>query len=85
MLLQVTGITKSFETDPVLSNISLQIEERERIGLVGVNGAGKSTLLQIIAGELSYDEGSIFKAKETRIGYLRSRPVCNRIKVFGKS
>lgn len=73
MLLQVTGITKSFETDPVLSNISLQIEERERIGLVGVNGAGKSTLLQIIAGELSYDEGSIFKAKETRIGYLRQQ------------
>src|SRR5262249_4791244 len=44
--------------------------EREKIGLVGVNGAGKSTFLQIIAGEMSYDSGDIYKAKETRIGYL---------------
>lgn len=71
MLLQVSGISKSYGVTTVLSNISLQIEARERIGLVGVNGAGKSTLLQIIAGELSYDEGSIFKAKDTKIGYLR--------------
>ncbi|KEQ27965.1 ABC-F family ATP-binding cassette domain-containing protein [Paenibacillus tyrfis] len=71
MLLQVSAITKSYGVSTVLSNISLQIEARERIGLVGVNGAGKSTLLQIIAGELSYDSGSIFKAKETKIGYLK--------------
>ncbi|AEI39210.1 ATP-binding cassette domain-containing protein [Paenibacillus mucilaginosus] len=71
MLLQVSGITKSYGVNTVLSNISLQIEARERIGLVGVNGAGKSTLLQIIAGELSYDGGQIFKSKETRIGYLK--------------
>ncbi|MGF9713246.1 ATP-binding cassette domain-containing protein [Paenibacillus sp. JMULE4] len=71
MLLQVSGITKSYGASTVLSNISLQIEARERIGLVGVNGAGKSTLLQIIAGELSYDSGQIFKAKETKIGYLK--------------
>lgn len=71
MLLQVSAITKSYGVSTVLSNISLQIEARERIGLVGVNGAGKSTLLQIIAGELSYDAGNIFKAKETKIGYLK--------------
>ncbi|WP_282939437.1 ribosomal protection-like ABC-F family protein [Paenibacillus sp. RC67] len=71
MLLQVSGITKSYGINTVLSNISLQIESRERIGLVGVNGAGKSTLLQIIAGEMSYDSGDIFKAKETKIGYLK--------------
>jgi ATP-binding cassette subfamily F protein 3 len=71
MLLQVSGISKSYGVRSVLSNITLQIEARERIGLVGVNGAGKSTLLQIIAGEVSYDKGDIFKAKETKIGYLR--------------
>ncbi|WP_028553116.1 ABC transporter ATP-binding protein [Paenibacillus sp. UNC451MF] len=71
MLLQVSGITKSYGINTVLSNISLQIEARERIGLVGVNGAGKSTLLQIIAGEMSYDSGDIFKSKETKIGYLK--------------
>ncbi|TDF96185.1 ABC-F family ATP-binding cassette domain-containing protein [Paenibacillus piri] len=71
MLLQVSGISKSYGINTVLSNITLQIEPRERIGLVGVNGAGKSTLLQIIAGEMSYDSGDIFKAKETKIGYLK--------------
>ncbi len=70
MLLQVSNLTKSHGIKTVLTNISLQIQERERLGLVGVNGAGKSTLLQIMAGELSYDSGDIFKAKETRIGYL---------------
>lgn len=71
MLLQVNEVSKSYGATTVLSHISLQIEDRERIGLVGVNGAGKSTLLQIISGEISYDSGEIFKAKETRIGYLR--------------
>lgn len=70
MLLQANGITKLFGVTPVLEGINLQILERERIGLVGVNGAGKSTLLQILAGDMSYDGGQIFKAKETTIGYL---------------
>ncbi|MFK7697009.1 ribosomal protection-like ABC-F family protein [Paenibacillus sp. HJGM_3] len=70
MLLQVNQINKSYGVKPILSNISLQIQERERIGLVGANGAGKSTLLQIIAGHISADSGDIFKAKETRVGYL---------------
>lgn len=70
MLLQVSNITKSYGVNVVLSNISMQVQERERIGLVGVNGAGKSTLLKIIAGEMSADSGDIHKAKETKIGYL---------------
>jgi ATP-binding cassette subfamily F protein 3 len=71
MLLQVSDISKGYGVRTVLSHITLQIEDRERIGLVGVNGAGKSTLLQIIAGELSCDSGEIFKAKDTKIGYLK--------------
>ncbi|WP_338552940.1 ABC-F family ATP-binding cassette domain-containing protein [Paenibacillus sp. KS-LC4] len=70
MLLQVSNISKSYGVDPILSNITMQVLERERIGLVGVNGAGKSTLLKIIAGEISFDSGAIHKAKETRLGYL---------------
>jgi len=70
MLLQVSNLTKSYGVDPILSNINLQILERDKIGLVGVNGAGKSTLLKIIAGEISYDSGDIHKAKETKLGYL---------------
>ncbi|KOR82485.1 ABC-F family ATP-binding cassette domain-containing protein [Paenibacillus solani] len=70
MLLQANGITKLYGVTPVLDKINLQVLERERIGLVGVNGAGKSTLLKILAGEMSYDGGQIFKAKETTVGYL---------------
>ncbi len=71
MLLQVSNLTKSYGASNVLSQISLQVQEFERIGLVGVNGAGKSTLLQIIAGEMSCDSGDVFKSKETRIGYVK--------------
>lgn len=70
ILLQASNISKSYGTRTVLSNISLMVQERDRIGLVGVNGAGKSTLLQIISGEMSCDDGEIFKAKDVRIGYL---------------
>lgn len=70
MLLQVSNISKSYGVSAVLSHISMQVLEKERIGLVGVNGAGKSTLLKIIAGEMSADSGDIHKAKELRLGYL---------------
>ncbi|ANE47039.1 multidrug ABC transporter ATP-binding protein [Paenibacillus swuensis] len=70
MLLQANSIRKNYGVKTVLSNISLQVLEKERIGLVGVNGAGKSTLLKILAGEMSHDGGEIFKSKETKIGYL---------------
>jgi ATP-binding cassette subfamily F protein 3 len=70
VLLQLNGISKNYGVDAVLSHIDLQVNEKERIGLVGINGAGKSTLLKIIAGEIPQDEGQIIKAKETQIGYL---------------
>ncbi|WP_410771767.1 ABC-F family ATP-binding cassette domain-containing protein [Fontibacillus sp. BL9] len=70
MLLQATDITKLYGVTTILGGISLQVLERDRIGLVGVNGAGKSTFLQILAGELTPDGGQIFKAKETTVGYL---------------
>lgn len=70
ILLQCANISKSFGSETVLSNIKLEIHEKERIGLVGRNGAGKSTLLKIIAGELSYDEGELIIPKGVTIGYL---------------
>ncbi|MBO9597443.1 MAG: ABC-F family ATP-binding cassette domain-containing protein, partial [Cohnella sp.] len=70
MLLQANGISKHYGVTPVLEGITLLINERDRIGLVGVNGAGKSTLLKVLAGELRADHGSISKAKDVRIGYL---------------
>lgn len=70
ILLQVNQLSKSYGADPILSNIKLEVQTRDRIALVGRNGAGKSTLLKIIAGQLSYESGEIIKPKEVEIGYL---------------
>jgi ATP-binding cassette, subfamily F, member 3 len=70
ILLQVNQLTKYYGADLILSNIKLEVQNRDRIALVGRNGAGKSTLLKIIAGQLSYDSGEIIKPKDVSIGYL---------------
>ncbi|CDO04139.1 putative ABC transporter ATP-binding protein YheS [Oceanobacillus picturae] len=70
ILMQVNGISKAFGADEILSNIKLEVKENDRIALVGRNGAGKSTLLKIMAGELTYDSGELFKPKDLSLGYL---------------
>lgn len=70
ILMQLNGLSKSFGAEEILSNIKIEIKDKERIAIVGRNGAGKSTLLKIMAGELSYDEGELIKPKEVTIGYL---------------
>ncbi|WP_374723946.1 ABC-F family ATP-binding cassette domain-containing protein [Calidifontibacillus erzurumensis] len=70
IILQVNQLTKYYGADLILSNIKLEVQEKDRIALVGRNGAGKSTLLKIIAGQMSYDSGEIIKPKHITIGYL---------------
>lgn len=70
IVLQVNQITKSFNGEDILTNVKLEIQDRDRVALVGRNGAGKSTLLKIIAGEMSYDSGEIIMPKNIRLGYL---------------
>ncbi|HFK6337718.1 TPA: ATP-binding cassette domain-containing protein [Listeria monocytogenes] len=70
ILLQVQQISKFFGAEVILDNIKLEVKTGDRIALVGRNGAGKSTLLKIIAGKMSYDGGTISKAKSVEIGYL---------------
>lgn len=70
IVLQVNQITKSFNGEDILTNVKLEVQDRDRVALVGRNGAGKSTLLKIIAGEMSYDSGEIIMPKNIRLGYL---------------
>ncbi|WP_400164370.1 ABC-F family ATP-binding cassette domain-containing protein [Brevibacillus sp. TJ4] len=70
ILLQAEHIEKAYGVETILQDISLQIQTGERVGLVGVNGAGKSTLMKILAGELSYDSGTIRIPKDVTLGYL---------------
>lgn len=70
MLLQCSKIEKIFLSDPVLSDCSFHIEDKEKAAIVGINGAGKSTLLKIITGELSATSGEVTMAKGKTLGYL---------------
>ncbi|MFI3231378.1 MAG: ABC-F family ATP-binding cassette domain-containing protein [bacterium] len=70
MILACNNISKSYGVNNILNNISLNINEKEKIALVGVNGAGKSTLFKILTGELSYDDGEVIIPKNTKIGYF---------------
>ncbi|OEH53481.1 multidrug ABC transporter ATP-binding protein [Oceanobacillus sp. E9] len=70
ILMQLNGISKSFGTEEILSNIKVEIKDQDRIAIVGRNGAGKSTLLKIMANEIPYDEGEFFKPKDLTYGYL---------------
>lgn len=70
MILSCNDIKKSFGVKNILSNISFNINEKDKVALVGVNGAGKSTLFKIIVGEISKDSGDINIPKNTKIGYF---------------
>lgn len=70
MILSCKNLKKSYGVDLILDNISFQINEGDRVALVGRNGSGKSTLFKIIVGEIPYDQGNCIMPKNTTIGYL---------------
>ncbi len=69
--LKVSGLSKSFGSDTVFTNISFELRGGERLGLVGMNGAGKSTLLRCLIGEAEADTGSVVTTDNNTIGYLQ--------------
>lgn len=73
-LMTLENICKSYSEKTLLENISLGINQGEKIGIIGVNGTGKSTLLKIIAGAETCDSGNIIKANRVRIEYLPQNP-----------
>lgn len=77
ILLQLNNITKSFDGEDIFNDVGLEVKTGERIGIVGRNGAGKSTLMKIIAGVESYDEGTISKTKNLKLGYLTQQMTLN--------
>jgi macrolide transport system ATP-binding/permease protein len=69
-IIKVTGLEMNFNLRKILDNISFDIKNGERIGLVGYNGTGKTTLANILTGKLAPDKGVIGKSPELTIGYL---------------
>lgn len=70
IVLSCKDIHKSFGIDVILKNITFNINEGEKIGLIGANGAGKSTLFKILTCQMEYDSGELFIDKSKKVGYL---------------
>lgn len=70
IILQASDVTRRFNGVTFFEHLSMQIQDKGRVGLVGRNGAGKSTLLKMITGETTPDEGEISRKKGLRVAYL---------------
>ena len=73
MYFSISGADVSFSGETLLSNINLEIKDKEKVAIVGRNGCGKTTLLKLIFGEIEAEgeNASVNKSKDTEIGYLR--------------
>ena len=69
-VLDVQNLTLSFGEKTLFSNVSFDIKEKEKVGLIGCNGAGKTSLFKIITGEYTPDDGACFISKNSRLGYM---------------
>ena len=74
--IQVNGLIKSFEVGHnVLDGLTFQVDQGERVGLLGKNGAGKTTLFKILTGEMDYDEGEVTVGQGRRVGLISQIPI----------
>ncbi len=70
-ILELEGVSKSFDETAFVNNFSYVFKRGERVGLVGANGTGKTTLLNLITGHLAPDSGTITTGETIRFGYYR--------------
>ena len=74
-VLTVTGLSKSFDTQTLFTNVDFEIKRGERVAVIGNNGTGKTTLLKIINGIIPADSGQIRLGSKVHIGYYdQERP-----------
>ncbi|KQX68003.1 ABC-F family ATP-binding cassette domain-containing protein [Paenibacillus sp. Root444D2] len=73
-ILSAVNITKTFGDKVLFDDISFTVNEKQRIGLIGVNGTGKSTLLKLLAGLETADRGKLVHANHFRVEYLPQNP-----------
>lgn len=81
-LITIEHVSKSYTERMLFDDVSLGINEGDRIGIIGINGTGKSTFLRLLAGLEEADTGTIVKGKEVRISYLPQNPVFSKNKTL---
>ncbi|MBQ9874878.1 MAG: ABC-F family ATP-binding cassette domain-containing protein [Thermoguttaceae bacterium] len=74
VILNVEHLRKHYGPDPVLADVTFQVREGDKIGLVGPNGCGKTTLLNILSGRDETERGIVERYSDASIGYLEQRP-----------
>jgi len=74
IIFQINKLNKSFGEKEVLREVSLAVQEKERVGLVGLNGSGKTTLLRCLTGELQPDTGEVMISSTLSLGCLEQMP-----------
>ena len=70
MLISFENVSFAYRDVPILQDVSFALHENESVGFIGGNGEGKTTLLKLLLGELTPDEGNVFRKNNLRIGYL---------------
>lgn len=83
-LVNLEGVSKSFDIRPLLDDVSLGISEGDRIGIVGRNGSGKSTLLRVMAGVEPPDKGRVTRTNDIRVGLLSQVDVADPSATVGE-
>ncbi len=82
-LLQLSDVSLTWGGDPVLDDLSLAIQDGDRIALVGRNGSGKSTLMKVMAGLIEPDRGLLARAPATTVGYMEQEPSLDGFATLG--
>ncbi len=73
-ILSLENVSKNFGFKPLFENVTLGLEDRDKIGIIGANGSGKTTLLRLIAGVEEPDTGRVTRAKGKTLAYLSQNP-----------
>lgn len=73
MLINGENLSKSFGVRTLFEGVTFNLEDKDRVGLVGANGTGKTTLFEILRGEMSYDSGNLVRSKNLKLGYMKQQ------------
>ncbi|NQT20375.1 MAG: ABC-F family ATP-binding cassette domain-containing protein [Planctomycetes bacterium] len=73
-IVSLQDVSKAFGPQVVLEAVAFQIEDDDKIGLIGANGTGKSTVMRIVAGELAHDDGTVHRKKDITVGHVHQDP-----------